>query len=245
MKRLLCFILIIALMVPAAFAGEEEMVLSVSEAVGGVGDTVTVVCKVANAPECASFRIILNYDDTCLSPLSGAIGSGVAGQTSINTSATFEEQGAVVAISASNNVSFSGDTELFTVEFEIIAEPESGCVLPLSVAHQEFFSPDLVRISPAVISGNVFLDTYLPGDINSDLQIDLLDVLFLLQKLSGNLSEEQETHFFLVAADVADTGDNEVNAADASRLLQYITGVREEGAAIVLHKASVVPTVTV
>ncbi len=242
MKRLLCFILIFCLLIPPAYASEGEMTLSVSEVVGGVGDSVTVACRVTNASVCSSLRIIMNYDNTYLKLLSGKLSENLSGQTSINTAVTFQGQSAVVIIAASSGIALGGDGDLFLVEFEIVSVPENA-VVALTIAHQEFFSPDLKRLTPVVVSGNVYLNTYLPGDINKDWQVDLLDAVILLQKLSGNLPAEEP--FFLLAADVINTGDHEVNSADVSRLLQYITGVREDGAVVQLQTVTTVPSIYV
>ncbi len=243
MKRLLCFILIFCLLIPLASASEGEMTLSVSEVIGGVGDTVTVTCRLTGAPACSSFRIILPYDQACLKPLSGALGASLSGQTGLNTAATYQDQSAVVAVAANSGPVLSGDQELFTVEFEILAAPESGSVLSLNIAHQEFFSTDLARLRPIVANGAVYLNTYLPGDIDLDGQVDLLDAVLLLRKLSGNLPADAP--FFLLAADVIDTGDCEVNSADVARMLQYITGVREDGAVVPLQRVTVVPSINI
>ena len=176
--------------------------------------------------------------------ISGAVGPEIAGQKSINTAAAFQGQSAVSAVVAHSGVALSGAAEIFTVNFQVIGVPESGHKLPLAVAYQEFFSTDLKRIQPAVSSGNVYLNTFLAGDINADGLIDLIDAFFLLRKLSGNLTAEQQERFFLPAADVWNGGDGAVNSADVSCLLRYITGAWEDGAPLSLYKATALPKVT-
>ncbi len=154
MKRILCVLLAILLLTPAVFAAD-PMTLSVSQVEGEVGDKVTVIGKVENAPSCASFRVILTYDNKCLKLLSGQKGSGISGNTAINTNASYQNKPAVVTLAAKASQALVGNAELFVLEFEIIGEPAGTNYTALTVAHQEFFNENLSKVTPTVVSGKV------------------------------------------------------------------------------------------
>ena len=71
MKRILSILLALLLLMPAAYADEEKMTFHLEGARGEVGDTVTVVGSVKNAPVCASFRVIMTYDEDVLEVVEG------------------------------------------------------------------------------------------------------------------------------------------------------------------------------
>ena len=75
MKKLICFILCVLMLIPTVSAAG-EMELLVSQVSGKVGDTITIVGQVTNAPSCSSYRVIMTYDGSCLQALSGTKGSG-------------------------------------------------------------------------------------------------------------------------------------------------------------------------
>ena len=82
------------------------------------------------------------------------------------------------------------------------------------------------------------------GDVNGDDTADLIDVLLLLRKMSGNLTETQEASFNLRAANVydADTAENEVNSADVIQMLRVINGAWENGKPVTLTRSAANPT---
>lgn len=168
MKRILSILLALLLLMPAAYADEEKMTFHLEGARGEVGDTVTVVGSVKNAPVCASFRVIMTYDEDVLEVVEGKkINSG--GLFIINVNATHEEQPAVNALAADASEVLRGDMELFSVTFRIRAEtPDDGTLI--QVAYQEFFKADLTRVYPIVEPCRIYT-----GDEQTDSQPDAPD----------------------------------------------------------------------
>ena len=168
MKRILSILLALLLLMPAAYADEEKMTFHLEGARGEVGDIVTVVGSVKNAPVCASFRVIMTYDEDVLEVVEGKkINSG--GLFIINVNATHEEQPAVNALAADASEVLRGDMELFSVTFRIRAEtPDDGTLI--QVAYQEFFKADLTRVYPIVEPCRIYT-----GDEQTDSQPDAPD----------------------------------------------------------------------
>ena len=153
MKRILCIILAVLLLIPSAYAAGENMSLTISQVQGEVGDTVTITGQVTNAPACTSFRVILTYDSACLKITGGSIGPKVKGGY-INTAASFGGKKAISALSADATKSFEGDVVLFTLTAEIVGTPASGDSTALAIAHYEFFdtSANLQKVTPATVT---------------------------------------------------------------------------------------------
>lgn len=168
MKRILSILLALLLLMPAAYADEEKMTFHLEGARGEVGDTVTVVGSVKNAPVCASFRVIMTYDEDVLEVVEGKkINSG--GLFIINVNATHEEQPAVNALAADASEVLRGDMDLFSVTFRIRAEtPDDGTLI--QVAYQEFIKADLTRVYPIVEPCRIYT-----GDEQTDSQPDAPD----------------------------------------------------------------------
>ncbi len=169
MKRILCFIMILLLLTPAAFAAEDKMTFRVESASGKVGDTVTVTGLVENAPVCASFRVILTYDNTVLEPVSAAK-LECGGLFMSNVKYTYQGKAAVNVLSADANKSLEGNMKLFSVTFKIIAESPESNGSPLTVAHQEFFDPSTPKpqqVHPVVEPGRIFVGDDKPGEDNN------------------------------------------------------------------------------
>ncbi len=153
MKRILCIILAVLLLIPSAYAAGENMTLTISQVQGEVGDTVTITGQVTNAPACTSFRVILTYDSACLKITGGSIGPKIKGGY-INTTASFGGKKAISALSADANKSFEGNVVLFTLTAEIVGTPASGDSTALTIAHYEFFdtSANLQKVTPATVT---------------------------------------------------------------------------------------------
>ena len=149
MKRFFCLILALLLLAPAAAADEEKMTFHLEGASGEIGDTVTIVGSVQNAPAVASFRVIMTYDDTVLEVQEGKK-LDAKGMFIINTNASYEGQKAVNALSADASLVLEGNMDLFSVTFKIIGTPAEEKGALIQVAHSEFFKDDLSRLYPVI-----------------------------------------------------------------------------------------------
>lgn len=168
MKRIICLILALLLLVPAAYADEaSDMVFHMESVTGEVGDTVTVMASVKNAPKCASFRIIFTYDDTVLQVVSGQK-EKAAGLFMINTNTEHDGKAAVNALAADASKVLEGDMDLFSVKFKIIAETESDAGTLLEVVTEEFFTEDLKQIHPTIEQARISVSSDATGGNEGD-----------------------------------------------------------------------------
>lgn len=152
MKRILCLLIALLLLVPVAHA-EGEFAFTLSSAEGKAGETVTLTGSVENAPVCASYRVIMTYDPAVLKPIEGK-NAGSKGLFIINVNAKYQEAPAVNALSADAAKVLEGSQTLFTVTFEVLSTPAEGTA-PVKVAYEEFYGADLKRQTPVVHDGAV------------------------------------------------------------------------------------------
>ncbi len=161
MKRLLCFILVLLLLVPSAMADEQKMTFRLEDAKGNVGDTVTVIGSVENAPACASFRVIFTYDNKVLKP-EKVKKLDCGGLFMSNTSFVYQGKSAINVLSADSKKSFEGNVQLFSITFTILAESPETDGSPLTLVHKEFFDPSTPK--PLPIQPNVEIGCVYVGD---------------------------------------------------------------------------------
>jgi len=148
-KRILCLAFTVLLLAPAVLADEGKMVFHLEGASGSVGDTVTIVGSIKNAPAIASFRVIMSYDTAVLEPVSGKK-LDCSGMFLINTNATYEGKNAVNALSADAELVAEGDVNLFSVTFKIIGTPTDEKGSLIQVEHYEFVQQDLSGLNPTI-----------------------------------------------------------------------------------------------
>ena len=149
MKRILCLILALLLLTPAAFA-DEDLTFTMSSVSGKVGDTVAVVASVKNAPVCASYQVIFTYDDTVLEVVKGE-NVNSDGIFMINTDTSNGGKKAVNALAADADKVLEGDTDLFKVTFKIIGKPANEKGTLLEMGKNEFIeTTKLKQLYPTV-----------------------------------------------------------------------------------------------
>lgn len=146
LKKIICLILALLLLCPAAFAAE-DLTFTFSKAEGKVGDTVTIIASSKGAPVACSYRLVMVYDTKVLKPIE-AKNIKSKGFFMSNIEATYEGKAAVNALSADAKKAFEGDCDLFSVTFEILSEPESGKSL-IEIPYYECYSADLKMLDAA------------------------------------------------------------------------------------------------
>ena len=146
MKRILCFILALLLLCPAAFAAE-DLTFTFSKVEGKVGDTVTIVASAKGAPVACSYKLVMVYDTKVLKPIEvKKIKS--KGFFMSNIDATYEGKAAVNALCADAKKAFEGDCDLFSVSFEILAAPD-GNKSVIEIPYYECYDYDLKMLNAA------------------------------------------------------------------------------------------------
>ncbi len=101
-----------------------------------------------------------------------------------------------------------------TMTGAIVYTPENGT---------EDLSASILVRDASVAATTYYVETaVIPGDVNGDTMVDMLDAVLILAKLNGNIAPEQDSYAFLImAADV--NNDGTMNLVDADMILQYVT----------------------
>ena len=142
MKRILCILLALLLLAPAAYADGDRMGYKLTAESGKVGDTVKVVVSVENAPAIISYESVFLYDPAVLKPTGTYQKMYMGGLMAFNPNFTspVEGKGAVkVAAIGTTGAIMEGDLELYNFTFEIIGEAanEKGTLVEI---HSHSFS---------------------------------------------------------------------------------------------------------
>ncbi len=123
--RIVCLVLMgLMLLPPMALAEGEQPKIEISEPRGEVGDTVQVVFSAKDMPACSDMTLTVCYDKISLKPLQFQ-NIGIAEWVGGNVNSTYEGAPAIKVAAASLGMTgqapiFAGDTDLFSIEFEII-----------------------------------------------------------------------------------------------------------------------------
>lgn len=159
MKRILCVILILLMLIPpmaASAAGEPSFAIAGAE--GRKGETVQVVVSAANLPDCASLELILQYDTSVLKPTAHAKGA-LTGLYVGNLAYSIRENDGIgkvgetaikIAASTSSTTTplLSGDATLITLTFELLADPGAeGAKVELLKYSLSRMDADLTKIT--------------------------------------------------------------------------------------------------
>ena len=144
MKKFLCLILALLLLCPRAFAAG-DLTFTFSKPEGKVGDTVTIVVASKGAPVACSYKLVMVYDTKVLKPIA-VKNINSKGFFMHNLKATYEGKPAVNALTADAKKAFEGDCELFSVSFEILAEPE-GSSTTIEIPYYECYDVDLKMLN--------------------------------------------------------------------------------------------------
>lgn len=146
MKRILCLILALMLLIPAAYADVTELptiTVTLSANAVKVGDTVRVTASVKDAPTCASYHIIYAYDTAVLKPIEG---KNLYTSGMFTTNLNPKQKGTISTVAADSNKVIAGDLPIFYTDFEVIAAPAEGTTTPLTFTKLEFYTPELEKL---------------------------------------------------------------------------------------------------
>ncbi len=183
----------------------------VENMVGRVGQTVTTAVRVGNNTGIVSAKLTLSYNSDVLEAVSMEAGDfpEVSFSPAQNNPIVVNFMDAVHPNNTTNGV-------LATVTFTIKETAKAGDYdLTLSYDPADVFDYDLTPVTFALQQGKVFVKDYLPGDVNSDGEVDNKDLSLLLRYLNRWMVEIHEN-----AADV--DGDGEITNMDFCLLQRYL-----------------------
>ena len=184
---------------------DNSPVLEVGKASGVKGSTVILPVKITNSIGVNTIGLTVQYDDSKIHLINVKQG-GIK-------NVFYEGNNNLIAYTPDV---FEGDGILFSLEFEVVQSFQGDAVVSLKNAlignddkNQE--------LAPVVKNGAVTYGGRLPGDVNNDGKVSLLDLARLCKFLAGyNVTIHEQN------SDV--NGDGKVSLLDLARLCKYLAG---------------------
>jgi len=216
--------------IDAALSTEAPLAVTVRVGSGTVtpGGTITLPVEIigAPAPGVAGVSVEAQFDPAvldatgCTKDPNGVYGSGACNPDFDNDGA-YPDSAKCVAVSASG---VAGDSVVCEVTFGTVCQ--TGDTLTVHPVVEEVIDPDGNPISYAVEDGTITCG--LPGDVNCDSAVDVIDALFVLQYDVGLRSGSDQCPpptgaLYQSAGDV--NCDDAVDVIDALFILQYDVGL--------------------
>jgi hypothetical protein len=201
--------------------------LSVAQAQGAAGSTVTIPVNLSEGSGISSLRFTLSFNPTILSPVAMnpvVLGSLVPSNFSVSAHTAAPGQVTVIISppTASPISSFnSGGGSVVQLTFQVTSTATSGATTALTLSDLSASDANGHAMLISSQDGTFMVTAVLRGDVNQDGVINVQDLIRLIQHLTG---ERPLTGNGLLAADV--NGDGVVNVQDLIRLIQHLTGER-------------------
>lgn len=188
MKKIISLIVLSILFITSGtIHAAETPKISVSNASGGVGDSIKVDVSLSNNPGIASYKLKLNFDNTKLIPESIS-GDGITSniqQTNIDK--TNMEYITAVWESATN---MTEDGVLFSVSFKIISSFEDGTPLRLSYSIGDICNQDLEDVLILTSNGSVTIAQKSHSEYTISEDGKTISVVTMLDELDPNTQSQ-------------------------------------------------------
>ncbi len=218
-KRLISYVLIFAILITTALPtlsfAQTTPVITVESVVDAPGSQVEVGVSIENNPGILGATLGLTFGDGLT--LTGA----QAGDAF--TSFTLTKPGKLVSPCNFAWVGIDADYSngtILTLQFTIDEDAPNGSEYDVCISYQDgdVVDGDLNPVSPRVVNGKVSVVDYLPGDLDGNKRVNIVDAILLSRHIAGGY----EITINESAADV--NADQRINIMDAILLSRYIAG---------------------
>lgn len=208
--------------------GEEQgprRTLSVADARGEAGTTVTIPVVLSEGKDIAGVQFTLTFDPAVLSLATtnpARLGSLVPGDFSLAVNSAMPGRATVVILPPkispiSTFKPGAGPVAHVSLDVSAAAQRNLASPLKLSGVSVSTAKAEAVTVSPK--DGVLIVSSSLRGDVNHDGMVNVQDVVRLIQHITGELSLATSD---LVQADV--NGDGQVSDQDVANLVRHLTG---------------------
>ena len=185
------------------------------------GSEFTVPVIIENNPGIISIKVAVNYDTDVLELVSAAAGDfgSVDGEVpSLSFGPTDKAPFTINWVDALATENNADNGVLANLTFRVKARPESGSTeISLDFDPDDIFSTEFNPIEFNATAGSVTIESHLPGDVDGDGEVGMLDQGLLQRYLVG-----WDVEIVEAAADV--DGDGEIGMLDQGLLQRYLVG---------------------
>ena len=122
------------------------------------------------------------------------------------------------------SVSEIDDGTFLILTFKVDEEAAGGSMLAVNVVAKQVLNKKNESITVNCVNGGIQVVDYVPGDVNSDSVVDLMDVITLVQYVSDNCTTKPDGYNITLnesAADVNDDGATDL--MDVIMICQYVS----------------------
>lgn len=187
--------------------------LSMSEAFGATGQTITMDVLISDVPAngISSLDFSINYDSSQVELVEVPVDAGILGDSLFGNNYS----SVPYRMTWNNLENYSPNGKLVTLTFKIKNMPSEG-EIEIELIHNE--CSNINEDTFDVVTTNGIISNSIPGDVNEDGKVTQLDVTRLRKYLAGGWNVEINSE----AADV--NGDGKVTQLDVTRLRKYLAG---------------------
>lgn len=198
-------------------------VLTVDQTWASAGDSVDVKVTITENPDILGATLTLSWDKNLT--LTNAVSGDAFGYMDFTMPELIQASGTIFMWDCQRVKNATTGTVL-TLTFTVSDNVKNNTVLPINVSCGDYdiFDKNENFVKTDITNGNVRTITYIPGDVNSDKAINVLDVIRLRQYISDGLKTDPDGYNAVVNEEACDvTGDGRINVLDVIRLRQYIS----------------------
>lgn len=208
-----------------AFSNElaetQSATISVPETWGNPGDNVEIDIRIADNPGILGATITVSWDErlTLISDASGA----VFGEMTYTPPSKYIASGTNF-LWFGNEVNSVFDGVILKLVFCVDEDVQNNDILPIKVSYinGEIVDSKKKSVTVNINDGAIRAITYIPGDVNGDGRVNMLDLVKLSQYISDGCVTDPEGYNAVVVSEACDVDSNgRINILDLIKLSQY------------------------
>lgn len=204
-----------------------EGIITIGNATPKPGETITIPVSISENPGIAGMQLVLEYDDTVLTPIKVTKGDILQYGTFVSNLDDEEYKSAAVSVYWGDAFNMA-DAEgvLFNVTFEVSGTAQLG-EYTINANYEKGDINDEIfnAVMPDILTGTVTIADTIKGDINLDRKCSISDLTMLSQYLAEWPSIMDQINGNVAMSNAANVHkDSRIDARDGTRLAQLLLG---------------------
>lgn len=229
MKRklisLLCVVVLLLSLLPsnvfAVTSNTESPVIAVENVWGSSGQTVEVNVSIENNPGILGGTFTISWAEEL--ELISAKKQEAFDELNYQKPSKYEPAGTNF-IWYGESVSEVLDGNILTLTFKVDDTAIGGSNLDVNVVAKQVINTNKETIPVTCVNGGVQVVNYIPGDVNSDQVVDILDVITLVQYVSDDCTTKPDGFNISLIEEAADVNDDgAMDILDVILICQYVS----------------------
>lgn len=230
-KRILAAILVLTLvlsLLPASvFATGEvlstDCIISVDSTYSMAGDEVKVNVGIKNNPGILGATLHITWSEGLT--MQNAENGNAFSMLNFTKPSNTKRGGDFVWYGEALTAEQIKDGNILTITFAVAEDAVVNEAIPIDISFRagDIFDNELQYIAPVVISGEVLVLNYKPGDANGDKRINAMDLVFLCRYIADGCKTDSAGYNVTLNESAGDVNDDgRINAMDLVLICRYI-----------------------